>query len=709
MGSLVEKYTNGCFLKEDEEGMDVIDGVEGAAGKKGESNIRNIHESILSKVDFSGKNVIELGYGRGEAIKYTLNHGADYVVGVDFSENSYLVARDYLINYNDRLELYCEDTEKQLIKFKNNESFLRDKFDIVIMLDFVEHVPREELRRILELLKFLLNDSSLLIVNTPIYAVDNDVIKEGIKELALDSSDQFIETLGMHCNRYTLGSLESFFNELHFYPITGHYFLFEGKMEDSWKKYFEESKPEKDCEEYEYAHTISDKEILAPKWYTVKYGLLEGRDIYLSRDIEVNEWKDSIINGTHDKFFFDFLNTVDLKDYTFIDVGAHIGFHTLCFATLVGNEGKVYAFEPNRFNRERIEINLFANKDLSQRIQILDYALSNNEGQVEFTFSKNVDLGHSSGSFIHGSYTPYDNDVYKHLHFVTEWVKSVRFDDIYKILKFSDIKKTIIKIDVEGGENMVLEGAKSFIHEYRPILLVELHSIQNIAFTIDFCADVDYKITFLEDISETRSFIVAKPATELTNEKVLRKLLYQKSLDSIKSRDIKIAELGDEKQKLNQANQDLRQTIQVLNQTTQELGQANQEFSKANHELGQANQEFSQANQELSHANQEFSHANQELSHANQELSKVNHELGQANQELSQENQKINSSNQELNQSNQELTQVICDIKLANQEMIEFTHDLQQKYNTLLVHYSNLENSKSVRLACKINKILGRI
>jgi FkbM family methyltransferase len=44
-----------------------------------------------------------------------------------------------------------------------------------------------------------------------------------------------------------------------------------------------------------------------------------------------------------------------------MDVGAHIGYHTLLFASLVGPSGRVFAFEPDEGNRMFLEQNVRAN------------------------------------------------------------------------------------------------------------------------------------------------------------------------------------------------------------------------------------------------------------------------------------------------------------------------------------------------------------
>ena len=56
--------------------------------------------------------------------------------------------------------------------------------------------------------------------------MDNDVLAEGLKFAARDPTDTFEATSGMHCNRYSLGSLKAYMNSLGYAPVSGHIFAF---------------------------------------------------------------------------------------------------------------------------------------------------------------------------------------------------------------------------------------------------------------------------------------------------------------------------------------------------------------------------------------------------------------------------------------------------------------------------------------------------
>lgn len=227
-------------------------------------------------------------------------------------------------------------------------------------------------------------------------------------------------------------------------------------------------------------------------------------------------WPQEMLEGKYDKFIFDYLSNLDLQGKVVFEIGAHIGFHAMCFATLVGSKGFVYAFEPNQFNRARMSLILTKNPDLSNRIRVFDVAISNTTGQEIFYFSKNVDKGGSSGSFIASAHTYYPKTD-EHLSlFEKETVKTVDLDDIASLIGL-EIVPDIIKIDVEGAESSVLQGAVKMITCHRPLILMEIHSIYNMLKSDEFLRAAGYKVNLLREEPDGRCFIAAGPLAEVTS------------------------------------------------------------------------------------------------------------------------------------------------------------------------------------------------
>lgn len=244
---------------------------------------------------------------------------------------------------------------------------------------------------------------------------------------------------------------------------------------------------------------------IQPQWHTILSGVLKDHSIFVNSGSELFK---EMIEGTYDSFFWDYLKEEELKGTTIIDIGAHIGYHSMAFAKLTGNTGKVMTFEPNNYNQERIHLNLSRNEDLSPIVTVFNLALSDFTGSAEFSFSSNIENETSSGGFLAGSNKPLEDEVYQRLGFVK---KSVAVDKLDNIVHSSNATKiSLLKIDVEGAEAQVLRGAVITINQFHPILLIEIHSVYCMKEVIEILQPLNYSITILKEESPSRCFIAAK-------------------------------------------------------------------------------------------------------------------------------------------------------------------------------------------------------
>jgi len=151
-------------------------------------------------------------------------------------------------------------------------------------------------------------------------------------------------------------------------------------------------------------------------------------------------------------------------DGVFIDMGANAGYFTLLGSKYVGSHGKVIAFEPIPKNVNIILAHLDAN-DINNTI-VETKIVSNTNGTLDFTIEENnanshisdIDISHAAMSTA---------EVIK--------IKTVRLDDYVKEKK---IQPKVIKIDVEGAELDVLNGALETLRKYKPFCIVSTHSKQ---------------------------------------------------------------------------------------------------------------------------------------------------------------------------------------------------------------------------------------
>lgn len=242
--------------------------------------------------------------------------------------------------------------------------------------------------------------------------------------------------------------------------------------------------------------------------FKINNGVLKDRIIVFSGS---ESWQKEMIRGDYDRFFMDYIKKLNLENKTIFDIGGHIGYHTLCFAELVGKNGSVYCFEPNPHNKKYIERTLEKNPEISGKVTLSEVALSSEDGEDTLFFSEKVDEGTSSGSFINDADPIWSKDVYiNETGFKKISVKKMKLDSFIKSSK-EKIVPDILKIDAEGAESVILEGAINTIKEYKPLILLEVHSIFNMYRTMQILQDLNYNLQILEKEKDGRCFFVAKP------------------------------------------------------------------------------------------------------------------------------------------------------------------------------------------------------
>jgi FkbM family methyltransferase len=246
----------------------------------------------------------------------------------------------------------------------------------------------------------------------------------------------------------------------------------------------------------------------SPSWHAISDGPLKGLFLYMdSKD----PWQKDMLNGNYDDFFYSYVDKIDLNGKIVFDIGAHIGFSSLYFAKKVGTKGQVIAFEPNPFNRERMEKILEKNK-LNERVSISPLALTDTEGATEFVFSHDVDNGTSSGSFVANAHTFLQKENYeKQSGFERMTVKTSSLDHIVIEAKTYPAPH-LIKLDIEGAEDLALEGGMAMIRQYRPTILAEIHSIYTMYKVHEFMLAVAYKTVLLAVEPDGRCFIACEPS-----------------------------------------------------------------------------------------------------------------------------------------------------------------------------------------------------
>jgi FkbM family methyltransferase len=151
--------------------------------------------------------------------------------------------------------------------------------------------------------------------------------------------------------------------------------------------------------------------------------------------------------------------------FTMIDVGAHHGAHTLVVACELkkrGWPGRVYSFEPNRENYALLKHNVQQNH-LAEYVSLQSMAVADRAGEA----CLRIDSGDNSNNALEiaGAQWPADGIARQ----AELKVNVTTLDDLGAHVP----RVHLIKIDVQGGEPQVLEGAEHMIARDRPTLVVE--------------------------------------------------------------------------------------------------------------------------------------------------------------------------------------------------------------------------------------------
>ncbi len=163
-------------------------------------------------------------------------------------------------------------------------------------------------------------------------------------------------------------------------------------------------------------------------------------------------------NGIYERIETEVVTKKVKKGDTVVDLGAHIGYYTLIFAKLVGEEGKVIAFEPDPDNfallKKNVEINGYKNVVLVQK------AATDIPGKIKLYLSE--------GRADNRIYDSYDGR--KSIE-----IESINLDNYFKD---SSEKIDFIKIDVQGAEGRVIQGMSLTLQKNKDIeIMIEFWPI----------------------------------------------------------------------------------------------------------------------------------------------------------------------------------------------------------------------------------------
>lgn len=184
------------------------------------------------------------------------------------------------------------------------------------------------------------------------------------------------------------------------------------------------------------------------------------------------------------------LNLNDNNNRIVVDIGANIGFYTLILSHLYP-KCKIISIEasPTIFEKLRLSCQL-NNLIPGSNIKLLNRAVSDKDGTLVEFYEK-----HSISTLSKEFLTNISNEIFKEedeeLNKVI--VKTITIDKLVETTNINEI--SLMKIDVEGAEVLVLKGAMDTLNKRKvKNMLIEYHSSENYDYTVKLLDKIGYTI-----------------------------------------------------------------------------------------------------------------------------------------------------------------------------------------------------------------------
>jgi FkbM family methyltransferase len=211
----------------------------------------------------------------------------------------------------------------------------------------------------------------------------------------------------------------------------------------------------------------------------VAAGLLKGYSLNLDMQTEKDYWL-----GTYELELQESLQELVKPGMTAYDVGANIGYISLMLARLVGESGKVFAFEALPSNTKRWQGNVDLN-GLGGRMQLFCGAVADSNSPLRFLVHASGGMGKAAGSA--GRENAYQDEIE---------VPGLSLDEF--VFGQGNPPPQIIKMDIEGGEVLALPGMCRLLQEARPSLVMELHGQESIRVSWEILNELGYRICWMK-------------------------------------------------------------------------------------------------------------------------------------------------------------------------------------------------------------------
>ena len=163
-------------------------------------------------------------------------------------------------------------------------------------------------------------------------------------------------------------------------------------------------------------------------------------------------------SGIYEEYETETFKNLLQSNTIFIDIGANIGYYTLIAASKI-KDGQIYSFEPVKANYKLLTKNIKINN--INNVKAFQKAISNRNGKIKI-FIDGTNLGNHSLA---------KNNVIDKTE-STE-VETIRLDSFFNNLEEIIEEDFLIKIDTQGAEGLIVEGAHNLLLNKNIKILME--------------------------------------------------------------------------------------------------------------------------------------------------------------------------------------------------------------------------------------------
>ena len=216
-------------------------------------------------------------------------------------------------------------------------------------------------------------------------------------------------------------------------------------------------------------------------------------------DINPNFFKGFIL-GTHEPNVMNVLKKHIKDDMFAIEIGSHIGYFSLFLSNRLKSKGKLVLFECSpgvcKLLKNNLELNRF-----DKFTKVEEMAVSDQNSTIDLYITDDEEAAtHSLIGGLAGKGSKIE-------------IQTITLDN-YFITNKINTKVDFIKIDAEGAEGLILKGAKDIIDKDKPLILIEMHTIQGSTYKLaeELLSVYNYSYEILDhEYEEIAYHILCKP------------------------------------------------------------------------------------------------------------------------------------------------------------------------------------------------------